>query len=265
MVSVRFYTENTGRRTTFVARLPAPPCRGQSSPGTAENPPVQRAGLTLAGWRPGSPVTVSFPFPSLRQGRRTLSSFVHLHVHSEYSLLDGACRVDQLCRRTAEEGAPGIALTDHGVMFGAVNFYDTAKKKYGVTPIIGCEAYIAPRGRFDRTVREEAHVTLLAASDVGYKESDHPDLEGLPRGLLLQAADRYGSAGRVQRRPDRLVGLHVVARVGPVAQERLRDGEEKTRWCSGRSSATVSTSRSCARHAGGRRAQRVADPGSPAS
>jgi DNA polymerase-3 subunit alpha len=98
-----------------------------------------------------------------------LSSFVHLHVHSEYSLLDGACRVDQLCRRTAEEGAPGIALTDHGVMFGAVNFYDTAKKKYGVTPIIGCEAYIAPRGRFDRTVREEAHVTLLAASDVGYK------------------------------------------------------------------------------------------------
>jgi DNA polymerase-3 subunit alpha len=92
-----------------------------------------------------------------------------LHVHSEYSLLDGACRVDQLCRRTAEEGAPGVALTDHGVMFGAVNFYDTAKKKYGVTPIIGCEAYIAPRGRFDRTVREEAHVTLLAASDAGYK------------------------------------------------------------------------------------------------
>ena len=98
-----------------------------------------------------------------------MSSFVHLHVHSEYSLLDGACRVDQLCRRTAEEGAPGIALTDHGVMFGAVDFYDTAKKKYGITPIIGCEAYLAPRGRFDRTVREEAHVTLLAASDVGYK------------------------------------------------------------------------------------------------
>jgi DNA polymerase-3 subunit alpha len=98
-----------------------------------------------------------------------LSSFVHLHVHSEYSLLDGACRVDQLCRRTAEDGAPGIALTDHGVMFGAVEFHDLAKKKYGLTPIIGCEAYIAPRGRFDRTVRDEAHITLLAASDVGYK------------------------------------------------------------------------------------------------
>ncbi|BDE06705.1 DNA-directed DNA polymerase [Vulcanimicrobium alpinum] len=97
-----------------------------------------------------------------------MSSFVHLHVHSEYSLLDGACRVDSLCRKTADEGAPGIALTDHGVMFGAVEFHDTAKK-HGLTPIIGCEAYIAPRGRFDRTVRDEAHITLLAASDVGYK------------------------------------------------------------------------------------------------
>ncbi len=97
-----------------------------------------------------------------------MSSFVHLHVHSEYSLLDGACRVEHLCKKTANEGAPGIALTDHGVMFGAVEFYDAAKK-VGLTPIIGCEAYIAPRGRFDRTVRDEAHVTLLAASDVGYK------------------------------------------------------------------------------------------------
>jgi DNA polymerase-3 subunit alpha len=97
-----------------------------------------------------------------------LSSFVHLHVHSEYSLLDGACRVDTLCEKTANEGAPGIALTDHGVMFGAVEFYDAAKDK-GLTPIIGCEAYIAPRGRFEKTVRDENHVTLLAASDVGYK------------------------------------------------------------------------------------------------
>ena len=97
-----------------------------------------------------------------------MNSFVHLHVHSEYSLLDGACRVADLCRQSADEGAPGIALTDHGVMFGAVDFYDTAKK-HSLTPVIGCEAYIAPRGRFDRTVRDEAHVTLLAASDEGYK------------------------------------------------------------------------------------------------
>jgi DNA polymerase-3 subunit alpha len=97
-----------------------------------------------------------------------MSSFVHLHVHSEYSLLDGACRVDDLCRNTAEGGSPGVALTDHGVMFGAMEFYYAARD-YKLTPIVGCEAYIAPRGRFDRTVRDEAHVTLLAADLEGYR------------------------------------------------------------------------------------------------
>ena len=97
-----------------------------------------------------------------------MSSFVHLHVHSEYSLLDGACRVDSLCRRSAEDGSPAVALTDHGVMYGAMEFYYTARD-FKLTPIIGCEAYIAPRGRFDRTVREEAHVTLLAADHTGYR------------------------------------------------------------------------------------------------
>ena len=97
-----------------------------------------------------------------------MSSFVHLHVHSEYSLLDGACRVEDLCRRTSEGGAPGIALTDHGVMFGAMEFYYAARD-HKLVPIVGCEAYIAPRGRFDRTVRDEAHVTLLAADLVGYR------------------------------------------------------------------------------------------------
>ena len=97
-----------------------------------------------------------------------MSSFVHLHVHSEYSLLDGACRVDDLCRRTSEGGAPGVALTDHGVMFGAMEFYYAARD-HSLVPIVGCEAYIAPRGRHDRTVRDEAHVTLLAADLVGYR------------------------------------------------------------------------------------------------
>jgi DNA polymerase-3 subunit alpha len=83
-------------------------------------------------------------------------------------LLDGACRVDDLCRRSSTEGAPGIALTDHGVMFGAMEFYYAARD-HKLVPIVGCEAYIAPRGRFDRTVRDEAHVTLLAADLVGYR------------------------------------------------------------------------------------------------
>ncbi len=97
-----------------------------------------------------------------------MSSFVHLHVHSEYSLLDGACRVEDLCRRSHDFGAPGVALTDHGVMFGAMEFYYAARD-HRLTPIVGCEAYIAPRGRFDRTVRDEAHVTLLAADVEGYR------------------------------------------------------------------------------------------------
>lgn len=97
-----------------------------------------------------------------------MNQFVHLHVHSEYSLLDGACRVERLCRRAAEYGSPAVALTDHGVMYGAMEFYYSARNAR-LTPIIGCEAYIAPRGRFDRTVREEAHVTLLAADLVGYR------------------------------------------------------------------------------------------------
>lgn len=99
---------------------------------------------------------------------RRLNSFVHLHVHSEYSLLDGACRVEDLCRRISDGGSPGIALTDHGVMFGAMEFYYAARE-HSLVPIVGCEAYIAPRGRFDRTVRDEAHVTLLAADLVGYR------------------------------------------------------------------------------------------------
>ena len=83
-------------------------------------------------------------------------------------MLDGACRIDPLVRRAAEGGSPAVALTDHGVMYGAMEFYYSARD-HAVTPIIGCEAYLAPRGRFDRSVRDEAHVTLLAADLVGYR------------------------------------------------------------------------------------------------
>lgn len=97
-----------------------------------------------------------------------MHQFVHLHVHSEYSLLDGANRIDRLCARVAEFGSPAVALTDHGVMYGAMEFYHAARRAR-LKPIIGCEAYMAPRGRLDRTLREEAHVTLLAADLEGYR------------------------------------------------------------------------------------------------
>ena len=76
-------------------------------------------------------------------------SFCHLHVHTEYSLLDGACRIEQLAERAATLGQKAVAITDHGVMYGAVDFY-RACKKHGVKPIIGCEVYVAARTRFDK-------------------------------------------------------------------------------------------------------------------
>jgi DNA polymerase-3 subunit alpha len=99
-------------------------------------------------------------------------SFVHLHTHSEYSLLDGASRLDDLCAKAAALGMPAIALTDHGAMFGVLDFYEAARR-HGVKPIVGVEAYIAPRSRFDRTPGEGEekyrHLTLLARNEEGYR------------------------------------------------------------------------------------------------
>ncbi len=98
-------------------------------------------------------------------------SFVHLHVHSEYSLLDGLSRIPQLVKRARELGQPAIALTDHGVMYGAIEFYNAAKKA-GVKPIIGVETYLARRSRHDRDPQKDKsphHLLLLAQNDAGYK------------------------------------------------------------------------------------------------
>ncbi len=97
-------------------------------------------------------------------------SFVHLHVHSHYSLLDGLSRIPALVRRTKELGMPAIALTDHGVMFGAIEFYREAKAA-GIKPIIGLEAYMARRGMQDRDPKIDSrsfHLLLLAENDTGY-------------------------------------------------------------------------------------------------
>lgn len=98
-------------------------------------------------------------------------SFVHLHVHSEYSLLDGACRIPGLVRRAKELGQPAVAITDHGVMYGVIDFYKAAKAA-GVKPIIGCEVYVAPRGRRDKVRAldgEARHLVLLCKNEIGYR------------------------------------------------------------------------------------------------
>ncbi len=101
-------------------------------------------------------------------------NFVHLHVHSEYSLLDGATRIKGLVEKAARLGMPAVALTDHGVMYGAIEFYRAAKKA-GIKPIIGCEVYMAPKSRFEKQAskgkREDTsyHLTLLATNNQGYQ------------------------------------------------------------------------------------------------
>ncbi|MBQ9878887.1 MAG: DNA polymerase III subunit alpha [Clostridia bacterium] len=99
-----------------------------------------------------------------------MTEFTHLHVHTEYSLLDGACKVKELAKRAAEMGFKSLAMTDHGVMYGAIDFY-LACKDNGVKPIIGCECYVAPRRLTDKVHgpdSERYHLILLAENDLGY-------------------------------------------------------------------------------------------------
>ena len=94
-------------------------------------------------------------------------AFVHLHVHSEYSMLDGACRIGDLPKAARSMGQSALAITDHGNMFGAVAFYEACKKE-GVKPIIGCEVYVAPDG-IEKKSREEKyhHLVLLCENEQG--------------------------------------------------------------------------------------------------
>ena len=98
-------------------------------------------------------------------------AFAHLHLHTEYSLLDGACRISQLVDRVKALGQPAVAITDHGVMYGVIDFY-RACKAAGIKPVIGCEVYVAPRTRFDRVHELDGsarHLVLLCRDEQGYR------------------------------------------------------------------------------------------------
>ena len=105
-------------------------------------------------------------------GKGRKMAFTHLHTHTEYSLLDGSSKIKELVRRAKDLGMDSLAITDHGVMYGVIDFYRAAKE-VGIKPILGCEVYVAPGSRFDRENRENSgdryyHLILLAENNIGY-------------------------------------------------------------------------------------------------
>ena len=135
--------------------------------------------------------------------------FVHLHVHSEYSLLDGACRIKQLIQRVKELGQDAVAITDHGAMYGAIDFYKEAKAN-GVRPIIGCEVYVAPRTRFDKVNGLDTspyHLVLLCENQTGYQNLIKMVSRSYTEGFYFKPRHRPRPAAGAQRGHHRAVRL----------------------------------------------------------
>ena len=117
-------------------------------------------------------------------------SFVHLHLHTEFSLLDGACRIQKLVQRVKDLGQEAVAITDHGVMYGVIDFY-RACKGAGIKPIIGCEVYVAPRGRtrFQKVHEYDAafsHLVLLCRNEEGYRNLSYMVSQGFLEGFYIK-------------------------------------------------------------------------------
>ena len=115
-------------------------------------------------------------------------AFAHLHIHTEYSLLDGACRIPKLVQRVKELGQTAVAITDHGNMYGVIDFYRACKAE-GIHPIIGCEVYVAPRTRFDRVHELDSqarHLILLCKNETGYRNLSHMVSQSYTEGFYIK-------------------------------------------------------------------------------
>src|SRR3954468_22569745 len=117
--------------------------------------------------------------------------FVHLHVHSEYSILDGACRISDLAKRAAELDMPAVSLTDHGSLAGAVELMKAAKKE-GIKPVIGCEVYVADERKTQQ--KGYAHLTLLAENNTGYANLIKLSSLGYPEATTTSRASTGSSS-----------------------------------------------------------------------
>ena len=117
------------------------------------------------------------------------NEFTHLHVHTEYSLLDGAAKIPLLVARAKELGFDSLAITDHGVMYGVIDFYKECQKQ-GIKPIIGCEVYVAPGSRFDKEAAPDDeryfHLILLAENDIGYSNLSKIVTRGFTEGYYYK-------------------------------------------------------------------------------
>ena len=145
-----------------------------------------------------------------------MSRFVHLHVHSDYSLLDGAASIDALVDKAVGCGMSHLALTDHGSMFGAVAFHDACRAR-GVVPLVGSECYLSRGSRHDRggghgshdgeRASRSFHMGLLARNETGYRNLMQLSTIGYTEGFYYRPRDRRGSARRPRRRPDWVLRL----------------------------------------------------------
>ena len=153
----------------------------------------------------------------------TAVSFAHLHVHTEYSMLDGAARIRDVVGAAAADGQPAIAITDHGVLYGVVDFVKAARE-VGIKPIIGTEAYFTDGSRFDRPLGERQQA--LSHESVGGRRGRLPQpapalFQGLSRGVLLQAEDGLRASLPARGGDHRHLGLP--GRPGaPAPRPRLR-------------------------------------------
>jgi len=150
----------------------------------------------------------------------TVPEFSHLHLHTQYSLLDGAIRLEDLFPQVLARGMKSVAITDHGNLFGALDFYETAKK-HGVKPIFGCETYVAP-DRHDRNERKSNHLILLAKDNVGWKNLSYLNSMGYLEGFYYNP--RIDKA-LLRQHSQGLIGLSACLG-GEVAQTCMRRGPE---------------------------------------
>src|SRR5678810_1001990 len=147
-----------------------------------------------------------------------MPDFTHLHLHTQYSLLDGAIRLDQLFPKVLERGMKSVAITDHGNLFGALDFYQRAKA-HGVKPIFGCETYIAP-DRHDKTERKSNHMILLAKDQTGWKNLSYLNSMGYLEGFYYNPRiDKQ----ILREHTDGLIGMSACLGGDAVLLEGLRD------------------------------------------